>query len=338
MRRDASDRTPIRGPRLGRHGPARTRPCDRPAARRRARRRAAVRRAGLRLPARRRGPARRRRGGRGAARQLRPARRGRRGRGVLPRALRAARRRARACRPRGARTTPATCRPGRATCGSAPARSLRSAARRGWRPATRRAIRPRRSSTGWRRRPVAARCSAWPSATGCSCARCCGSRARRRPRTACARGLSWREDASNADPAYARNRARANLVPALRELHPSAERNVVRTAELLRDEAAVLDEVVETALAGRDEIAVAQLAALPVALARLVVRRLAEDAAGRLCARAPGRLDEILDARRRRARSRRRRTRRRQRRRAARRVDAAGALGACVRGQPRRLR
>jgi tRNA(Ile)-lysidine synthase len=56
----------------------------------------------------------------------------------------------------------------------------------------------------------------------------------------------------------------------------------------------VLDEVVATALAGRDHIAVAHLAALPPALARLVVRRLAEDAAGRLCARAPGRLDEIL--------------------------------------------
>ena len=83
-------------------------------------------------------------------------------------------------------------------------------------------------------------------------------------------------------------------MPALRELHPSAERNVVRTAELLRDEAAVLDEVVDTALAGRDHIAVAHLAALPPALARLVVRRLAEDAAGRLCARAPGRLREIL--------------------------------------------
>ena len=83
-------------------------------------------------------------------------------------------------------------------------------------------------------------------------------------------------------------------MPALRELHPSAERNVVRTAELLRDEAAVLDEVVDTALAGRDHIAVVHLAALPPALARLVVRRLAEDAAGRLCARAAGRLDEIL--------------------------------------------
>ena len=118
-----------------------------------------------------------------------------------------------------------------------------------------------------------------------------------RPETAAhctARGLSWRADASNADPAFARNRARAGLVPALRELHPSAERNVVRTAELLRDEAAVLDEVVETALAGRDHIAIAHLGALPPALARLVVRRLAEGAAGRLCARAPGRLDDIL--------------------------------------------
>jgi tRNA(Ile)-lysidine synthase len=109
-----------------------------------------------------------------------------------------------------------------------------------------------------------------------------------------ARGLTWREDASNEDPAYARNRARAGLVPALRELHPAAEANVVRTAALLREEAAVLDEIVDTVLAGGDRIAVAHLAALPPALARLVLRRLAEDAAGRLCARAPARLADVL--------------------------------------------
>ncbi len=109
-----------------------------------------------------------------------------------------------------------------------------------------------------------------------------------------ARDLRWREDASNEDPAYARNRARARLVPALRELHPAAEANVIRTAELLREEAAVLDELVETVLAGADHIAVDHLAALPPALARLVLRRLAEGAAGRLCARAAGRLPEIL--------------------------------------------
>jgi tRNA(Ile)-lysidine synthase len=109
-----------------------------------------------------------------------------------------------------------------------------------------------------------------------------------------ARGLRWRDDATNESDAYARGRVRAGLVPALRAVHPAAERNVVRTAELLRDEAEVLDIVVDTALAGRDHIAVEHLAALPRALARLVVRRLAEAATGELCARAPGRLDDIL--------------------------------------------
>src|SRR3954447_22915179 len=108
------------------------------------------------------------------------------------------------------------------------------------------------------------------------------------------RGLAWRDDATNDSDRYARGRVRGNLVPALRAVHPAAERNVLRTAELLRDEAEVLDVVVDTALAGRDVIAVEHLAALPRALARLVVRRLAEDATGALCARAPGRLDDIL--------------------------------------------
>ena len=68
----------------------------------------------------------------------------------------------------------------------------------------------------------------------------------------------------------------------------------MRTAELLREEAEVLDVVVDTALAGRDRIALEHLTALPPALARLIVRRLAEAATGGLCARAPARLDDIL--------------------------------------------
>jgi tRNA(Ile)-lysidine synthase len=109
-----------------------------------------------------------------------------------------------------------------------------------------------------------------------------------------ARGLAWRDDATNESEVYARGRVRAGLVPALRAIHPAAERNVVRTADLLRDEAEVLDIVVDTALAGRDRIAVGHLAALPRALGRLVLRRLAEAATGELCARAPGRLDDVL--------------------------------------------
>jgi tRNA(Ile)-lysidine synthase len=108
------------------------------------------------------------------------------------------------------------------------------------------------------------------------------------------RGLPWVEDAANADPAYARTRVREGLVPALRAVHPAAEANVVRTAALLREEAEVLDAVVADALEGRDEIAVARLGALPGALGRLVLRRLAEDATGRLCPRAAGRLEEVL--------------------------------------------
>ena len=110
-----------------------------------------------------------------------------------------------------------------------------------------------------------------------------------------ARGLAWREDSSNASDLYTRTRVREGLLPALRALHPAAERNVVRTAELLREEAAVLDELVDTVLAGGAEVGTAHLAALPPALARLVVRRLAEDATGRLCPRAPGRLQELIE-------------------------------------------
>jgi len=109
-----------------------------------------------------------------------------------------------------------------------------------------------------------------------------------------ARGLAWREDASNVDRSYARARVREGLLPALRDLDPRAEVNVLRTARLLRDEAAVLDAVVAQALGGRDHLTRAELAALPPALGRLVLRRLAEDAVGGLCARAATRLDDVL--------------------------------------------
>ena len=108
------------------------------------------------------------------------------------------------------------------------------------------------------------------------------------------RGLAWREDATNASDAFARNRVRHELLPALRAIHPAAEENVRRTAELLRDEAAVLDEVVAGVLDGRDEIELDRLAALPPALARLIVRRLAEDATGGAVPRAARRTEDVL--------------------------------------------
>jgi tRNA(Ile)-lysidine synthase len=108
------------------------------------------------------------------------------------------------------------------------------------------------------------------------------------------RGLAWREDASNADRKFARARVREGLIPALHAVDPRAESNLLRTAQILREEAAVLDEVVATALAGRDRIGHEKLRTLPPALARLVLRRLAEDATGGLCPRAATRLDDVL--------------------------------------------
>ena len=102
------------------------------------------------------------------------------------------------------------------------------------------------------------------------------------------RGLAWREDASNA--ASKRGAIRAEL---MRELHPAAEANILRTLALLRDEAAVLDAAVDAELGvgssgelrdsptARDRpLELARLAELPPAFARLVIQRLADNAVG----------------------------------------------------------
>lgn len=92
-------------------------------------------------------------------------------------------------------------------------------------------------------------------------------------------GLPWREDASNDSDAYVRNRIRNELLPLIRELHPGAEPNLLALAERLREEAAVLDQLVDAELArDRRTITLARLRELSPALARLVVQRLADEA------------------------------------------------------------
>jgi tRNA(Ile)-lysidine synthase len=108
------------------------------------------------------------------------------------------------------------------------------------------------------------------------------------------RGLAWREDETNDTDRYARGRVRHGLVPELRAIHPAAEANILQLAALLRDEADVLDELVDETLAGRPGIALATLAALPPALARLVVQRLADRAAGGPAPGVTRRLPEIV--------------------------------------------
>lgn len=95
------------------------------------------------------------------------------------------------------------------------------------------------------------------------------------------RGLAWREDPTNESLDFARNRVRHQLLPALRTLHPAAEANILRTLEILRDEAAVLDDLVTP------EADLDALAALPPALARLTISEMAAAPIG-------ARLGEIL--------------------------------------------
>jgi tRNA(Ile)-lysidine synthase len=108
-----------------------------------------------------------------------------------------------------------------------------------------------------------------------------------------ARGLEWCEDESNESDAYARARIRSRLVPALREVHPAAEANVLALSATLRDEAEVLDDLVDQALAAGSEIDLEELRRLPPALRRLVVQRLADQAVGRPAPGTARRADEL---------------------------------------------
>ncbi len=92
------------------------------------------------------------------------------------------------------------------------------------------------------------------------------------------RGLAWREDPSNADRRFARARVRHDVLDALRQLSPAAERTIAETAAQLRDEAGVLDTLAGEALdelGGGPAISLADLRTHPPAVRRLVLRRLA---------------------------------------------------------------
>lgn len=108
------------------------------------------------------------------------------------------------------------------------------------------------------------------------------------------RGLRWREDETNLSDAYARGRVRATLVPALEAIHPAAVRNVLALSEILRDEAAVLDALVDEVLEARTDVELQRLRTVAPALARLIVQRLADDAAGHPAPGSARRIDEIL--------------------------------------------
>ncbi|PYQ14806.1 MAG: tRNA lysidine(34) synthetase TilS [Acidobacteria bacterium] len=103
-----------------------------------------------------------------------------------------------------------------------------------------------------------------------------------------ARGLPWREDPTNADPSFVRNRVRAELLPYLESrFNPAARETLARAAAVLAEEDDLLAELAgalwarlarregEAVLLSRDELRRA-----PRALGRRVVRRALEETGG----------------------------------------------------------
>jgi tRNA(Ile)-lysidine synthase len=95
-----------------------------------------------------------------------------------------------------------------------------------------------------------------------------------------ARGLAWREDASNADTRLLRNRVRHELLPYLEtRFNPRVRETLARTASLLADEADALGREAETLYADACRatpdgatLRLAPLRAAAPALARLALR------------------------------------------------------------------
>jgi tRNA(Ile)-lysidine synthase len=111
--------------------------------------------------------------------------------------------------------------------------------------------------------------------------------------------LPFRDDASNEQPVFARNRIRNEVLPVLRELAPAPEATIAETMEEIREDAEALEayaaEALERTGAGAaGAISVEALAALDPATRRLLLRVLAERAAGRPVAFGRSRAAELM--------------------------------------------
>ena len=87
--------------------------------------------------------------------------------------------------------------------------------------------------------------------------------------------VAWRDDSSNGDRSFARNRVRLDLLPAFRSLHPAAEANLLRTALLLAEDDSALDALAGDLLCDGGDLSTAAVAAAPLAVVRRALRRVA---------------------------------------------------------------
>jgi tRNA(Ile)-lysidine synthase len=95
------------------------------------------------------------------------------------------------------------------------------------------------------------------------------------------RALRYRDDVSNASPTYRRNRIRHELLPRLQEFNPRIIEGLGRTAEILAEDARILDEMeqerwqaVSTSVSSRQIVLDRdRLVSCPLGLQRRMIRR-----------------------------------------------------------------
>lgn len=102
-------------------------------------------------------------------------------------------------------------------------------------------------------------------------------------------GLDWREDASNQDTSFLRNRIRHELLPLLEQYNPSVRRSLISTAAILTDEDALLEALAEQAfnaswykIGGYFACSIQKLKTQPAALQRRILRHVCRQLAGNL--------------------------------------------------------
>ncbi len=115
------------------------------------------------------------------------------------------------------------------------------------------------------------------------------------------RGLDWREDASNLDTSFMRNRIRHELLPLLEQYNPAVRRTLISTAAILSDEDELLDALAEQAFSslwsghGSDYVcSIVEIKAYPIALRRRILRYACRRLAGNLDRFNLGHIESIL--------------------------------------------